>query len=79
VNPWGNGKEVCVRLVNSTKSILKSANAKELNFKTEPGKTYIVERIEKPISSFEIKTISGIKNRNAKIKGRTRIGIPSQF
>ncbi|MBL4879819.1 MAG: hypothetical protein JKX82_00710 [Oleispira sp.] len=78
VNPW-NGKKVRVRLVDSTKDILKSTDANELNFKTEPGETYIIERIEKPISSYEFKSISGIKNIDVKIKGRARIGIPRQF
>ncbi len=79
VNPWEVGEEVRVRLVDSSKNILKSADTKELNFKTESGKSYIIERIDKPISSYELKTISGIKNMNAKKKGRARIGIPRQF
>ena len=79
VNPWGDEEKIRVRLVNSSKNILKSADKKELNFKTESGKTYIVERIDKPISSYQLKTISGVKNRNAKKKGRARIGIPRQF
>ena len=79
VNPWDDGQEVRVRQVGSTKNLFKKTEVNELTFKTEAGKTYIIDRVNKPVSSFELQMISGIKNMDAKIKGRARIGIPRQF
>ncbi|RIH66916.1 hypothetical protein D1164_00320 [Mariniphaga sediminis] len=79
VNPWEDGGEIRVREADSAKNLLKATNEKEFAFKTEPGMTYVIERVNKPVSSFDLQVISGVKNRDAKIKGRARIGIPRQF
>ncbi|MCG8305739.1 MAG: hypothetical protein MI975_00010 [Cytophagales bacterium] len=78
-NPWKAGEKVRVKLASSSKRILETADAPELNFKTDPGKVYIIERHKKPVSSFEYDTIVGNKNMKSKSKGRARLGIPRQF
>ena len=79
VNPWEGGGKVCVRAVSTDQLVLKKSNAAELTFNTEPGELYIVERLSRPVSSFELESIGGIKNMEPKTKGRAQLGLPRRF
>ena len=79
VNPWEGGEKVYVRAVSSDQLVLEISNASELTFKTVPGELYIVERHVRPLSSFELDTIGGIKNMEPKTKGRAQLGLPRRF
>lgn len=79
VNPWEAGEKVRVRLASSDDSVPGITNATELTFETEPGKIYIVERLNSPISSFGHVTIGGTRNTEPKTKDRAQLGIPRRF
>ena len=78
-NPWDAGESVRVRLADSDSSILDISNATELNFKTEAGKTYIIERFNNPLSTYGQITIGGTRNMEPKTKKRAQLGIPRRF
>ena len=79
VNPWGPREKVCVRETEHDEALLEVESAEVLNFPTEAGKVYVVERAGKPVSSFGHETISGVRNSDAKTRGHVRLGIPRQF
>ena len=79
VNPWGPGEKVRVKRAGASKSMLETADAAELHFKTEPDGVYVIERDEKPVSSFDYDIIVGERNMASKRKGRAQIGIPRRF
>lgn len=78
-NPWATGEKVRVRLANSNRTIVEVTDGSDLRFKTERGRIYVVERLAKPVYSFQKTTIGGARNTASKAKGRARIGLARQF
>ncbi len=79
VSPCGAEEKIRVRPVDSEEMLLEAENAEEVTFATEAGRTYVVERCGRPISSFEHETITGRRNEGPKSKGQARLGMPRQF
>ena len=79
VNPWEAGEKVHVRLAGSNESVSGTTSDTELTFETEPGEVYIVERLNRPVSSFGHIMIGGTRNMEPKTKDRAQLGIPRRF
>ena len=78
INPWESGEPVRVRDLTEEEAVC-CGECDEIEFGTRKGHVYLLERVARPISGFEHKTIAGEENREPKQSGRATLGKARQF
>ena len=79
VNPWQSREKISIREGNGTDPFVETTGEGEIAFDTEPGKTYIVERESRPLSSYSHAALSASRNDEPKSRGRATLGISRRF
>ena len=78
INPWP--KEQKVRLVDMTDDLeILSTSKEEIKFSTKPGHTYVIERVDTPLSSYQPRQITAKPNTGPKKLRRAILGKERQF
>src|SRR5690606_439107 len=64
INPWGDEAVQVIQL--SDLSVVPTSGSRELTFATEAGQIYVLQRVAKPLSSYEYAHITGEPSQGMK-------------